>query len=95
MKLLLNTAYYAVAGVSGYALIRFVQKYIEYWTSPLLAMPGPEQKGFLFGYFLEIFRAPFMDPHKEWIRTFKIETGKVPPLISYSSLFGSWSVTVI
>jgi cytochrome P450 len=87
--------YYAAAGVSGYLLIRFVQKYVEHWTSPLLAVPGPKRKTFLIGHFLEIFCAPFMDPHKEWIRAFKSEAGKVPPLISYSSLFGSWSVLVM
>jgi cytochrome P450 len=91
----LTVAYAAAAGVSGYVLIRFVQKYIEHWNSPLLAMPGPKRKSFLVGNFFDVFRAPFMDPHKEWIRTFQSETGKVPPLISYSSLFGSWSVVVM
>ncbi|KAL3908800.1 MAG: hypothetical protein SGILL_008344 [Bacillariaceae sp.] len=52
---------------------------------------------FLFGYFFEILRRPFMAPHKEWIKQLSNDRkdNSVPPLISYSYLLGRYSILVL
>lgn len=58
-------------------------------------MPGPKRKSFLFGHFFDVVKAAFMGPHSQWIAAIRSETGTVPSMISYSSLFGNWTVLVL
>jgi cytochrome P450 len=85
----------AVYCAIGFAALKMAYKYLQFWSTPLRKLPGPKRKSFVLGHFLDIVKSSFMGPQSKWIAQIKEATGSVPPMISYSTLFGSWSVLVL
>ena len=68
--------------------------FVQWKFSPLQELPGPPQKSAMFGYFFEILKEPFMAPMKRWLKHHRQENGNTPPFMSYSTVFGRWSVAI-
>lgn len=90
-----GTVYYATSlALLGCAALTLAQKYFRYWTTPLRKIPGPQRKSFLLGEFFTVFKEPFMDPHKRWWKSLSKKYDSLP-FISYTSLFGRYTLVVL
>lgn len=75
---------------------RFARSYVRWLTSPLNDLPGPPKTSFLFGYFLDISRAPFLAPHKRWwADAISRSSVKDVDMLQYTDLFGRPSVLLL
>ena len=92
----LEYIYYPALVLALYGLAYLARQYYRWRTSPLGKVPGPARRSFLLGYTPMIYREPFLDPHKRWWQELcEKNDGASPPFISYSTLFGWYSLWIL
>jgi len=79
----------ALAFLVAVVILRLVQRYVQWLTSPLNKLPG-HRHPFLLGATLEISNQAFMEPHKAWWKE-----APNAPLIHYTTMFGSQNILVL
>ena len=54
-----------LAAAVAYQLVKISRRFIRWYCTPLWKLPGP-RRTFWLGTFVEVMKAPFMEPHFKW-----------------------------